>query len=60
MRRPIFLSFKYMFVFKRILPCLIDKSVVSVHLNIYMKSLLNIMIIVFLAVPTCMNVFSSI
>ena len=36
---------------KNILPCLIDKSVVVVHLNIYMQSVLHIMIIVFLAVP---------
>ena len=49
--------FEDIFVFKHISPCLIDKSVVLVHLNIYMQSVINIMIIVFfLAVPTRKNV----
>ena len=39
--------FKYIFVFKHILLCSIDKSLILVNLNIYMQSVLNIMIIAF-------------
>ena len=34
--------FKYIFVYKHIFPCLIDQSVVLVNLNIYMQSVLKI------------------